>query len=114
MQIQLSSTITSITAKVDSSIGMRLGTPELTTDEKAKIMELQNRTLTVTIEPVDEPSDELFKIDKELNQKTPSQRLRASLFVLWDQKYKKDWQDFEAFYNYQMNKMIENVKKYLE
>ena len=44
--------------------------------------------------------------------KSPSQRLRATLFVLWKQKGGKG--DFEAFYRDNMEKAITRVKNLLD
>ena len=44
--------------------------------------------------------------------KTPSKRLRASLYVLWTQKNVEE--DFESYYKRQMEKIIETVKARLE
>lgn len=114
MKLQLPSVITSITAKVDGSLGLRLSTPELSVDEKATVMGIQNKQLNVVIETVDEPDNDVYKIERELDSKTPSQRMRASLFVLWDKKHRATWKDFESFYSHQMEKMIDSIKSHIE
>jgi len=114
MKIQFNAVLGSISAKVDGSLGLRLNTPELTPEEKAIIMGIQNKTLDVVVEEIDEPSGEMYKIDRELTHKTPSERMRASLYVLWDKKQRKTWQDFNAYYAYAMEKMIDNIKSQIE
>lgn len=114
MKLQLPSVLTSITAKVDGSLGLRLSTPELSVDEKAAIMGIQNKQLNVEIETVDEPDKEVFKIKREMDTKSESQRLRGVLFVMWDKKYRDEWKDFESFYRYQMSRIIDQVKNYIE
>lgn len=56
--------------------------------------------------------DDLPKEQAEENQKTASQRLRATLFVLWQQQGSTG--DFEVFYREKMEKMIDHVKTKLD
>ena len=57
-----------------------------------------------------------IKDNSDSKQKTSSQKLRNSLFILWDQKYKhkEQWQDFDVFYEHQMARITDNVKKYID
>jgi hypothetical protein len=48
---------------------------------------------------------------REDNQKSDSQRLRACLYVLWEQQGKKG--DYELFYRTQMDRFINAVKEKL-
>lgn len=50
-------------------------------------------------------------IQLEENEKSPSQRLRSVLFVLWDQQGIK--KSFEIYYREQMDKIITFVKEKL-
>jgi hypothetical protein len=104
--------ITSITAKVDGSLGLRVGTPELSPTEKAEFMELQNVNLIATFKPLDEPEAPELVIDKELGTKTPGQRLRGVIFVLHQQAGVTS--SFEDFYRDYMEKIINRVKENLE
>lgn len=51
--------------------------------------------------------------DAGLEGKTPSQRLRNSLYVLWEQRDKPGG-DFDTYYLSQMNRLIESIKSKLE
>lgn len=51
--------------------------------------------------------------DAGLEGKTPSQRLRNSLYVLWEQRGKPTG-DFDTYYLNQMNRLIETIKSRLE
>ena len=57
-------------------------------------------------------TDDLPKEQAEENQKTSAQRLRATLFVLWQQRGKVG--DYEVFYREKMEKLIDQVKTNLE
>ena len=104
--------ITSIRSKTDGSLGLTLSTPELSVEEKVAFMGLQNLNLEALFMPTDESSEEL-KVKKDLDTKTPSQRLRSVLFVVY--KNTKTDDTFATFYDKFMDKIIEGVKrKYLD
>lgn len=116
--LQLPATIESINSRVDGSWSIKVGTQELN-DEQGKNLIKLNRKLgwflfkeTPFEEPdlldIPEPETE-FKTDK-----TPSQRLRAVLFRLWEQKYKTKYDTFEECYKILMEKIISWAKNKLE
>lgn len=109
--IQTPLIITGIRAKVDGSLGITGTTPELSREEKVEVMELQNLNLTATFKPVDFEPKEIKEIKGEFEGKTPSQRLRAVIFIYWQQKGEVG--DFDAFYKRQMEKLIDRVKEFL-
>jgi hypothetical protein len=104
--------ITSIRAKVDHSLSFGVTTPELTNEEKVAFMELQGINTTMTIVPLDEQNVPEIKVRGDLDQKSQSQRLRSTLFVLWEQEGRKG--DFEDMYKNNMEKFINLVKDKLE
>lgn len=110
--IQTKLVITRITAKVDGSISFGASTPELTAEEKVEFMNLQNMSIDALLTPVDEPKAPQIKVAGDLNQKTPSQRLHAVLFILWDQSGRPG--DFDDFYKKEMERIINVVKGNLE
>jgi hypothetical protein len=56
--------------------------------------------------------DELPEIRLEKGEKSPGQRLRAALYVYWEQRTdKKD--DFELFYRRWMERAIDGIKEML-
>jgi len=59
--------------------------------------------------------DELDAIDLEIEGKTKSQRLRNTLYVMWEQKFKQySVPTFKDFYATEMEKIIEHYKGKLE
>jgi hypothetical protein len=56
--------------------------------------------------------DEVPNDVAESGAKTPSQRLRAVLYIMWKQQGGKG--DFESFYRTQLEKLIEHIKSRLE
>jgi len=77
--------LTGAATRADGSLGLRFVTPELPADEKVAFMELQNQNLKMLLQPSNGEPVELKEIRGQFDKKTPSQRLRASLFVLWKQ-----------------------------
>lgn len=110
--LQCDAIITGIRAKVDHSLGLSISTPELSTNEKALFMEFQGINTRMTIEPLDEKAEGIEKIDKEVNTKTQSQRLRAVIFIYWKQLGEKE--TFEEFYRVTTEKLIDFIKGKLE
>lgn len=55
---------------------------------------------------------EEIKTDFNDNGKTPSQRLRAVLFLLFKQK-NEGYEDFQLYYNFKVEKIINHFKSFL-
>ena len=108
--VTFNGTITSIRGKVDKSVGLTISTPELTVEEKSTFFELQGVDSDILISPKDMQAPE-YKIDKEIETKTPGQRLRAVVYVLYSQLTVKE--DFNEFYRKYMEKIIDRVKEQL-
>lgn len=104
--------LTSAATRADGSLGLRMATPELKPDEKTAFFELQNVPLKVLIQPMDEQPGELKDVKGEFDIKTPSQRLRATIFVWWKQQNEPG--EFEEFYRKRMETLIDYVKDQLK
>ena len=50
-----------------------------------------------------------LKTDYDSNSKTPGQRLRNTLYRLWQQE-PEGYEDFQLYYNFKMEQMISYVK----
>lgn len=106
--IQTPAVITGIRAKVDGSLGLSVGTPELTPDEKVIFMGLQNLNVTMTIEPAEEKFESKAVVEKGLDGKTPSERLYNVIYVYYKQINSTD--DFQTFYKRHMEGLIDQYK----
>ncbi len=104
--------LTGCATRSDGSLSLRFGTPELAVDEKAAFMELQNHNLKMILQPMTGEPSELKDIKTEFNTKTPSMRLRACLYVAWEQADKPG--EFEDFYRRKMEFYINDVKEHLQ
>lgn len=71
-------------------------------------MELQGINVELLISPSDEQNVEAYKIEADLDQKSPSQRMRSVLFILW--KEDNEGVDFQEYYRRHMEKLIEFLK----
>lgn len=104
--------LTSASTRADGSLGLRFATPELKPDEKTAMFELLNLNLKMLLQPADGAPSELKEVKGEFDTKTPSQRLRAVLFVLFKQA--KVSGEFDDFYKRHMERLITDLKNQLE
>lgn len=105
--LETSAIITSISSKVDGSLRLGVGTPELSPEEKVVFMSLQNQNVKMTIEPEDKP-EELVKVEKGLDGKSPSERLYNTIFVYY--KSVNSQEDWQAFYKRNIEHVIDTYK----
>lgn len=111
--IKCNAGITSISARAEGSLGMRIVTSkELTPEEKTSFFDLQNVECEMLLVPIADPESKVITIDSKLDEKSPSQRLRSVLYVYWKQNGLK--KDFATFYKEKMEGIIEMVKSKLD
>jgi hypothetical protein len=103
--------VTSIRSRVDGSLGLGIVTPELLTEEKVALMDLQNVLSEMIIMPKDEKDVDMLEVRTEVIHKSPSQRQRSVIFLLWKQTGEEV--PFEVFYGTTMEKIIEYLKSKL-
>ena len=114
--LQLSSTIEKISSRADNTWAITFGTQELNEDQAKYLIKLNRKLgwLLFKASPLAEAdiidipeSTPEFKGDK-----SPSQRLRGVLYVLWEQK--KTTKTFDEFYRQRMEAIISWAKEKLE
>jgi len=88
--------LTSARTRVDGSLGLSFATPELEPESKTAFFELLNQNLKMLLQPVQGEPVELHDVKGEFDTKTQSQRIRAAIWIWWDQL--KQPGDFEDFY----------------
>lgn len=116
--ITLSCQITGINSRVDRSWKITLSTQELTPDEIGSIGSMQNQICFVAINPnpfTSEQKEAIENTKAELSEtgKTPGQRLRAVLFINW-QNDNKGYDQFHDYYLSQMERIITHYKSKLD
>lgn len=114
--LKVPGTISKVTTMADKGLRLQVDTQELGPEDAAKVMLLRDRLGTfVFVEAGDKISKEdvknLPKVELEEGEKAPSSRLRAALYVYWDQH--KIAEPFDIFYRRQMEKFIGTVKEKL-
>lgn len=108
--IQLPATLDAANRKKDRSVSLRLTSmQELSNQEFAVIDTLHGASGWMLFSPEELQEKDIPKDSPPSSKKTPSQRLRAALFVLWEQTSRS--QDFESFYKQRMERIIEAVKQ---
>lgn len=101
-----------ISFTADGGLSIGFTTQEINAEEKIKASEFhqhfgwllfKDSEFSVGDIPKDDPTDE---------DKSPSQRLRAALYVLWQQRGERG--EFESFYRINLEKAISRVKNLLK
>lgn len=113
----IEATIDKLETMKDNTIKMRLYTQELSAGEKLSLFNLQNKLCYAVFAHSDvsqlvKRASELRPPKVEAKGKSPSQRLRAVLYVRFEQEGHTG--DFDSFYNAEMEKMIERQKDFLK
>jgi hypothetical protein len=106
--------ITSLTAKVDGSLGLRIATPELTAPEKTELFGYQNINSVISLEPLEEKVTGDLMVMKQKDDLSRSELQRKALYALWmTAKEHGEYvsADFKEFYNLEMDKFRENIKE---
>lgn len=106
--IRFEGQVTGLGTRVDGGLGVRMVTPELNSEEKTAFFEIQNLLVEVLIYPKDSKDAEVLTVKKQIDGKSPSQRLHSVLFLLW--KHEGESGNFEAYYINRMEKLIEQIK----
>jgi hypothetical protein len=110
----LPSIIENITTRRDKTWKITIGTNELSPEQAGEIVKLNQEYCFLAIKKNEFKSRDLeiisiLQSELEFNEKQPSQRLRAVLYRWWAVE-PMGYKDFELFYRYQMERIIEHYK----
>jgi hypothetical protein len=112
--LKVPSSISKVQTLSDNTVRLIVDCQEMTPEDEAEIFKLRNQlgwfvfSVSETIMEADLPTEKLnFPGDK-----SPSQRLRAVLFRLWEQN-NNGYKEFEGFYRGKIEKIIESIKEKL-
>lgn len=112
-------TVEKIETRADRTIKITLSTQEISPDYKTKIFEFHQEFCEILLSSKPLDNKEIDEAGKDIdplsstNLKTPSQRLRNVLFLLFTQD-NKGYKDFDSFYKIKMEEVINNFKAKLE
>lgn len=112
--IVIPSTIESISTRADGTIKVIIGTQELSPEKVGALFMLKNKLGFVAIKEANFQPDEidaLTDIDDDLKTlgKTPSERMRNVLFILFQQSA-EGFTDFNSYYRFKMDAIITHLK----
>jgi hypothetical protein len=105
--------ISKITTMHDRTLRLQIECLELPADQEAVIFSARHASGWVLFAETElqvEDVVDLPDVQIDKNDKTPSQRLRAVLYRLWEQSSKATYPEFEIFYRAKMDKLIEGYK----
>ena len=112
--LKIPSTISKVTTMADAGMRIQVDTQELNNKEAGDIMMLKGKLgyfLFAEQPPSEEDVKNLPQIELEEGEKHPSQRLRAVLFVYWEQNKIKE--PFDIFYRRKIEQFINRIKEEL-
>jgi hypothetical protein len=102
-----------IRALSDGGVSLSFHTSELSPEEKVVLMNLHMQAGWMMFKPdIQIPDEEVPVKESGFETKTPGQRLRAVLFLIWKQEGEKG--TFNEFYATTMEKFITHYKSRLE
>lgn len=105
--------LTGFSSKSDGSASVRFSTQELSSEDFSTLKKYLNEFGYLMFKESVISENEIPKEEPlEDDQKSPSKRLKAVLFVLWKKTGEKD--DFDKYYRRQMEKVIQTIKNKLE
>ena len=112
--------IESVSTRRDKTLKVVIGTQELSPSKAAELFNQWTSGVGVMAfkgEAFNYNDEELLKSIKidaeEMGSKTPSQRLRSCLYILFERN-PEGYQDFNSYYSAMMDKFIEMVKKRID
>jgi sugar diacid utilization regulator len=114
--ILIAGQIESISTRRDKTLKVTIGTQELSPNQASDIFVLNQRFAYIGLkeEPFTQSEEVLIAgLKSEINQKTPSQRLRSILYKLYEQD-NKGYKDFGTFYASEMERIIEHFKSKID
>lgn len=112
---QVPATLEGVSLLKDGGVSVRFHTNELPPSEKTLLTSYFQKFgwMLFSEQEHDEDTLNLEEIRKDTGGKTPSQRLRSVLFILYQQSGQTD-KTFEQFYAQQMERFINLVKQNLK
>lgn len=117
--LSLPGIVEGIRTRKDQTLAITIGTNELTPEKAAQLLALSNRYGFFIIKEADFTPDELDLVssleptlEDGVKGKSKSQRLRAVMYLLHKER-PEGFKDFDSFYAYKMEAIIEHFKKQL-
>lgn len=108
--IKLPAYLSGYSSRADNSLGLRFATQEVDSDVVSELQNLNGAFgyLVFSENPIQDV--EIPTEGVEDKSKTPSKRIRAVLYRIFESKYPEK-KDFETYYRMRMEKLIEKLKQ---
>jgi len=110
--IQVPAVFSGFSSRSDGGASLRFATQELNEVDFSALKKMHNSFGYVLFRPNEWKESEIPKEDATDETKSPSQRLRAVLFIAWKQRGSRGM--FEDYYRRNMEKIIDRVKGALD
>ena len=111
-KILIQALLDGVSHRKDGSLGIRFLTQEMPAQDKLVLIELLNTFGWVCFSPSEVEAADIPETQADDTRKTPSQRLRAVLYLLYKQG--EQLETFDAYYREKMEKLIEHYKGKLD
>ena len=117
MKIIIESIVDSIASKVDGTVSIKISTQELDSTSAGNLFALRGKFIKCLLSDSNITKLEEELVDSQIlvsgkKNKSESQRLRATLFRIHEQKELTE--DFEVYYKNEMNKVIAHFQSKLD
>lgn len=115
--IETQGIITSFRGLSDGALSLTVHSPQLTSEEKAAFMELQNVICDVRFKPEELSSEDILKVNKSKDTRSASERLLKTLYALFMTKKEVGHdvgEDFDQFYRKFMGRVNDRVKSEID
>ena len=113
IKVQFSAQIDSVLAKKDKTLSLKIGTQELSSDESSYLLSLMGSQVWLALGETEIETLEIPDVVPEMKgEKTPSQRLKAIIYKIWELKTDQK-ETFPRYYENYMFKLCEMLKEKL-
>ena len=114
--LQFPASINKVETLVDRTLKMTINTPELGSEDMAKLFGYRNMEGWLIFKPTKIEESDIAKIPEEVKEfktdKTPSQRLRNVIYMVWKNNTNRK-ESFNDFYQRHIEKIINQYKEKL-
>jgi hypothetical protein len=108
--------VENISTRKDKTVKITLSTQELTPEKAGQLFGFMNQLIVAYLKYADINQDEIDlvdTIDPEFGGKTQSQRMRNTLYILFQQN-NEGFKDFNSYYSNKTEKFIKYLKSKIE
>lgn len=117
MKIVLAGLLENISTRADGSVKLTFGTQEIESKEAGELFQLRGKYSKILLSDTNVSTAEEEAVDQtyiQSGKKSKSNRLRATMFVVWNKSNFKNIIPFEQYYNDEMEKLITDYKSKIE